>query len=179
MIYYTSDIHFSDEKIRRVCNRPFDSVGSMNEASINKWNGKISAEDTVYILGDIFPCDGSNADEVTDLIKCLNGNKILIVGNHDEMFIPLVKRSGLFQDIMHIASIFDGGREVVLCHYPMMSWQNDDAGSIHLYGHIHNKTLPEIGEYYVGHKKSMAFNVGLDVRSFVPLSLDELLEGRN
>jgi calcineurin-like phosphoesterase family protein/thymidylate kinase len=175
MIFYTSDIHFSDEKIRVVCGRPFDSVEIMNQTIIRNWNTKVGKTDTVYILGDIFPCAGGDPETVIVLTEKLNGHKILIAGNHDEEFLPIIERKEVFERINHIAVIQDSGREIVLCHYPLMSWKNDDNGSIHLYGHIHNKDLSEILNYYIDKK---AFNVGLDVRNFIPVTLTELL-GRN
>lgn len=174
MIFYTSDIHFCDEKIRKVCNRPFASVDSMNRAIIQNWNDKVNKADVVYILGDIFPCNNGDAKSVIELLGELNGNKRLIVGNHDEGFLPEIEKSRLFEEIKHITTLQDSGKEIVLCHYPMMSWQNDDYGSIHLYGHIHNKDLPEIRNYY---ERRKAFNVGLDVRGFAPINLNQILGG--
>jgi len=179
MILYTSDIHFSDEKILNVCNRPFGSVGDMDNGIIEKWNKKVSTEDTVYILGDVFPCECNDPRGIIDLLKKLNGTKMLIIGNHDEKFLNELRESRVFSDITHIATVNDNGREIVLCHYPLMTWKNDDS-SIHFYGHVHNKELPETEEmmsYYKRHKKEMAFNVGLDVRGFVPVGLNEILRG--
>jgi calcineurin-like phosphoesterase family protein len=174
MIFYTSDLHLCDEKIRKVCNRPFDSIQSMNRVLTRNWNERISDADTVYILGDIFPCDGYNVKDILDLVKKLNGEKILVAGNHDDDYRQPLNDSGLFKDIKHMAFVRDLNKEVVLCHYPLMTWRNDEKGSVHLYGHIHNKNLPEIRRYYKG---KSAYNVGLDVRNFVPLTLYDILEG--
>jgi len=175
MILYTSDLHFSDEKILRVCDRPFDSVDAMNQALIQNWNGKISDMDTVYILGDIFPCAGSDESVIINLVRKLNGKKVLVVGNHDEEYLQALEYSKLFESIKHIAFVTDSDKEIVLCHYPLMSWRNDENNSIHLYGHLHNKDLPEVRKYYEG---KSAYNVGLDVRNFVPLTLCEILGGK-
>jgi calcineurin-like phosphoesterase family protein len=172
MIFYTSDLHFCDEKILRVCNRPFDSVDAMNQALILKWNGRINGTDTVYILGDIFPCAGGDEIIVINLLKKLNGEKILILGNHDEEYAQALENSKLFESIKHMAFVTDTYKEIVLCHYPLISWRNDENGAIHLYGHIHNKDLPDVREYY---KNKKAYNVGLDVRGFVPITLREIL----
>jgi len=174
MIFYTSDLHFCDEKILKVCNRPFDSVDAMNQALIRNWNGKINETDTVYILGDIFPCADGDETVIINLVKKLNGKKILVVGNHDEEYVQVLEYSKLFESMKHMAFVTDSYKEIVLCHYPLMSWRNDENDSIHLYGHIHNKDLPEVREYYKGKK---AYNVGLDVRNFVPLTLHEILGG--
>ena len=54
MIYFTADTHFDHANIIRFCNRPFATVGEMNEALIANWNRKVHGNDTVYILGDMF-----------------------------------------------------------------------------------------------------------------------------
>jgi calcineurin-like phosphoesterase family protein len=148
----------------------------MNLAIIQNWNDRVGKTDTVYILGDIFPCAGGDVREIIDLTKKLNGNKILIAGNHDEEFLSAVEKSKVFNVVKHIVTIQDLDKEIMLCHYPLISWRNDDLGSIHLYGHIHNKDLPEVRNYYANKK---AFNVGLDVRGFVPITLNEILEEEN
>ena len=175
MIFYTSDLHFCDEKILKVCKRPYDSVDTMNHALTNNWNSRIGEMDTTYILGDIFPCAGFEAKTIFDLIKNLHGKKVLIAGNHDEDYLQELEQSGLFENITRIAFVTDSGKEIVLCHYPLMSWRNDEAGSVHLYGHLHNKNLPEVQKYY---KDKNAYNVGLDVRNFTPLTLSEILGGK-
>jgi calcineurin-like phosphoesterase family protein len=144
----------------------------MNREIIRNWNDKVAKTDTVYILGDVFPCAGGDADIIIELTKRLNGNKILVAGNHDEEFLSVIEKSEIFDAVKHIAIVRDLGKEIMLCHYPLMSWRNDDFGSIHLYGHIHNKNLPEVQNYYTNKK---AFNVGLDVRGFVPITLNEIL----
>jgi calcineurin-like phosphoesterase family protein len=174
MIFYTADIHFSDEKIREVCYRPFKSTDNMDETIILNWNNKVKQTDMVYVLGDIFPCDGKNEKRILDLINCLNGNKILVIGNHDEPFVSQMSKNGNFSEMRHIIKIRDSDYEVVLCHYPLMTWWNDDKGSIHLFGHIHNKELPEITNYYINKN---AHNVGMDIWGFMPISIKEIIIG--
>jgi len=174
MLFYTSDMHFCDEKIRHVCSRPFENTDIMNQTIIQKWNSKVRVTDTVYILGDIFPCDGGDFGTISNIVKRLNGDKILIIGNHDELHLTSIEKCGAFKTLEHIALIQDAGKEIMLCHYPMMDWQNEHLGSFHLYGHIHNKDLPQIANYY---KDKSAFNVGQDVWSFEPVTLAEILGG--
>ena len=53
MNYYISDLHLFHDNSIRFDNRPFDNLEDMHETIRNKWNGKITNGDTVYILGDI------------------------------------------------------------------------------------------------------------------------------
>ena len=66
MIFFTSDNHFG-------------KYTSADEA-IERWNRKVSENDTVYIAGDIFSHDMKEAEKYLDI---LNGKKILILGNND------------------------------------------------------------------------------------------------
>lgn len=64
----------------------------------------------------------------------LNCKLVCINGNHDKRFVQGA-------DILEIK---EGKQLVVLCHYPMYSWNKAHHGSIHLYGHTHAvlRTLP-------------------------------------
>ena len=55
MTFFTSDQHFGHFNIIRLYSRPFGTVEEMDEALLSKWNAKVKADDTVYIL------DPSNA----------------------------------------------------------------------------------------------------------------------
>lgn len=52
-VFFTSDLHFGHKNIIRFDNRPFFSVEEMDKTLIENWNRKVSADDTVYVLGDI------------------------------------------------------------------------------------------------------------------------------
>jgi calcineurin-like phosphoesterase family protein len=149
----------------------------MNEALIHNWNSKVTADDSGYIVGDIFPCKPKDGDveQVLKIIEKLNGRKTLLLGNHDDAFVEEIRRASVFLEVCQIKQITDGERKVTLCHYPLMSWPDDDKGSFHLYGHIHNKELPDIFHYY---KERNAFNVGCDVNDFSPKNLTDLIGGQ-
>lgn len=86
MIYFISDTHFYHSNIIKYSNRPFKDVNEMNETIINSWNSVVKNDDTVYHLGDF--CLSSD-DEIKSIFNMLNGNKILIRGNHDRKPIKL------------------------------------------------------------------------------------------
>lgn len=176
MIYYISDIHFRDERIFKICKRPFKSLFEMEDYIINKWNEKVNDEDVVYVIGDI----GKETDDtIIDIFKRLKGHKHLIVGNHDHSLLDSIEKSNVFESIKFIDLIKDGDYEVCLCHYPLLDWNDFNRGSILVYGHIHNKTESNgdiyklIKEYY---KNLKAFNAGVDVINFVPRTLEELMK---
>lgn len=165
--FFTSDIHFGDERIMRLCSRPFASVKEMDEYIVEKWNEKVDDSDTVWILGDIVSPEHLNKD----LLNRLNGNIYLILGNHDypardkiagETKIKICTENSIYQD---------GG--MIMCHYPIMDWNGRDSGTIHLYGHVHNKEIIGMREYFAD---KLAFNVCMDVNDFEPKTLEELID---
>lgn len=71
---------------------------------------------------------------------------------------------------------------IVMCHYPMASWEKSHYGSLHLHGHVHN-SWGELGmassddiQLPPGEKKGKRINVGVDVWDFYPVSLETLLD---
>ena len=53
MFFYTSDLHLGHANVIRFDKRPFADVEEINQYIINRWNDRVSEDDTVYIVGDI------------------------------------------------------------------------------------------------------------------------------
>ena len=80
--WFTADTHFGHENIIKYCNRPFKDADEMNDVLINNWNEQVVEDDTIFHLGDLcFKKFHRGKDIVTEE---LNGNIILIKGNHDK-----------------------------------------------------------------------------------------------
>lgn len=146
----------------------------MNEALIKNWNAKVGAGDEVYVLGDFAFCKGREAN---NLLRRLNGQKFLVVGNHDKSFLkdPEFDR-GEFVWIKDYAEIRDEAGErklkLILFHYPIAVWNGKHHGSVHLYGHIHSNK-PD--NHPLTHFEPNSYNVGVDVRGYAPVTLREIL----
>lgn len=167
MIYYTSDLHIGHENIIRLCKRPYSNDREMSVDLIRRWNNKVTTNDTIYILGDMF-FKYEDIEVVKTILKQLNGKKILIKGNHDN-FLNQIKWQDYFSAVKDVMKIKDNGRDVILMHYPIEEWDGFFRGTYHLYGHVHNNDngLRKIERRY---------NVGIDVNDFEPKTLDELIE---
>lgn len=176
MVYYISDIHLGDLRVYEKCSRPFKSLQDMEFEIIKKWNKKVKVDDIVYVLGDIAE---DNNLEALKTYKSLNGHKHLIVGNHDLKMLDKIESERIFESINYIVLIDDDKRKVCLCHYPLMDWMEFNRDSYHVYGHIHNKTdkngyaYVQIKAYF---KDKLAFNCGVDVTEFEPVTLDEMIK---
>lgn len=81
MKYLTSDSHLYHENVIKYMHRPFKNLDDMAAYFVGEWNSIVQPEDTVYHLGDF--ALGTDLDKIKNVIGALNGNMILIVGNHD------------------------------------------------------------------------------------------------
>ena len=168
MTYFTSDQHFGHFNIIRLCGRPFETVEEMDEALLSKWNGKVKADDTVYILGDLF----FRAAKVEPILKALNGHKHLIVGNHDHTWMKRVEASDYFASVQTLKEVEVDGRVLTLCHYPMLSYPQARRGYM-VYGHIHNNVRDDYWPLIA--RRSRMLNAGADVNNFEPVTFDEMV----
>lgn len=160
-IFFTSDTHFNHSKIilPTYCNRPFSNVEHMNETLINNWNWVVDERDIVYHLGDF------SWGQPQPFLKRLNGHKILIFGNHDKYSEGKALRSG-FKEVYHLRQIkINDNIPLIMCHYPLYSWNKSHRGSLHIHGHIHEK---KIGFQW------NRYNVGTDTNNFTPIEIDDL-----
>lgn len=174
MIYYTSDLHLGNSNIIKYEHRPWKTVEEMDEGLIDNWNAVVTNEDHVYVLGD-FCFKG--ASRALEYLGRLRGQIHLIRGNHDHFmkqqdFMLHVQFAGCTFNEGWYKHMRDGEHEVVLCHYPILHWDGErehERNSIHLYGHVHSR--PE--EQHPSHR---AFNVGVDVNNYRPVTLEQLLK---
>ena len=132
MNYYIADLHFSHQNIIQFDKRPFQSVDQMNADLIKRWNDTVTANDDVYVLGDMF----WNTDDAPMILEQLHGKIHLIKGNHDKITSDMMH---YFASISGYAEINDNGNHLILCHYPIMFYNH--SYSTHcwmLCGHVHN-----------------------------------------
>lgn len=54
MLFFIADTHFGHGSHYDLCRRPFKSVEEMDSFMIERWNERVSGNDTVYIVGDLF-----------------------------------------------------------------------------------------------------------------------------
>jgi calcineurin-like phosphoesterase family protein len=169
--WFTSDTHFHHANILKFTNRPYASVEEMNEAFI-EWNNKnINDSDEFYNLGDF---SFGTLEQTVEVVRRLKGRKHLILGNHDGV-IRKNRNTFLnyFESIQDLREFsVDKKKKLVLCHYPMRSWNSSNYGSIQLHGHTHGSLEP--------HGRSV--DVGIDSPFITgkaehrPFHLDEILD---
>ena len=165
-IFFISDTHFGDNRRFKIKETPFHDVNEMNGEMIKRWNSVVSKKDTVYHLGDFGDFE---------FVKRLNGNVILILGNHDKARMGKdfeafrQKLIGLgFKDVIKDGLMLDAkilGEKVFLTHKPTDARKD----CFTLFGHVH--TLKPI--------KRNGFNVCVTYHDFTPISLKEIKKHMN
>ncbi len=178
--WFTSDHHFGHANIIKYCNRPYYGTHDMNIAMELAWNEVVEPNDLVYYLGDF----AMNANLVPFLVSRLNGNKILIPGNHDKCWQKTDPANRWFahyidagfKSIEQQMTLEIAGEQVMLNHLPYRNLKEPDQkyfaqrpvdrGGWLIHGHIHHK--------WKVNKKQI--NVSADAWNFKPVSLDEITE---
>ena len=154
--FHTNMLKFVDRQGKRI--RPFNSLEDMHELIIKNWNSVVKHDDYVYHLGDVtFQYHGA----FNNLMHRLNGDKRLIVGNHDKLKQPGLM--GHFSKVM----LWHGFKEenFTAVHIPLMlSSLRDGAFCVH--GHTHERKLDD--PHYI--------NVCVETRNYTPVHMDTILK---
>lgn len=190
MNYYIADTHFGHENIiKHDANnggKIFNSIEEHDNLIINNINKVVTPQDNLYFLGDV---SWYSADKTAELIERINcKNRFLIRGNHDR-WAKDGRCKKLFQGIYDIKQIEDNGKQIILCHFPIMMWTGQHRGTIHLYAHLHQtheeadyqEFIKELdkriksrdGDRY---KPVRAFNVGCMLWDYTPRTLGEIIK---
>jgi len=188
-IFFTSDTHFSHDKIIEYCKRPFKDANHMNEVMINNWNSVVGPDDIVFHLGD-FAWGGSQV--WNSILDRLNGHIYLILGNHDEKNL----RQGYiskFEWVGYQMHISIEGRSVYLNHYPFLTYggiyRSEEDQVWQLFGHVHSQknrtnysciTDEEVKEILSQDKERLnyilpsQYDVGADNNDYTPISWNKV-----
>ena len=136
----------------------------MNREMIRMWNETVKPGDLVYILGDLA---FMSAGEAVSILDQLNGDKILIEGNHDKKLLRDAKFRSCFKEVHAYYEMTYNKTFVVMGHYPFLEWNRMHHGSVNLYGHVHGATT--------GMEKYRSRDVGMDATGKVVSLLDDVI----
>lgn len=165
--WITSDLHFGHANIMKFCpvtRAGFTDVADMREKMIKEWNSNVAPEDETFILGDFAFLPAKDA---VDILRRLNGTKILIKGNHDRKLLKDPGFRGCFEEVHSdwIGTI--NGTYVHMYHFPVMEWDQMHRGAVHFHGHVHGKPT--------GLEKYRARDVAFDATGRVVSNLDTMI----
>lgn len=141
-----------------------NDVSYMNEAMIKEWNDIVQPEDTVYILGDVAFLP---AQKATEIMRRLNGDKILVEGNHDRKALNDRTFYNCFAEVHKYLDINYNGTKVVMFHYPIAEWDQMHRGAVHFHGHLHGGVS--------GMEKFRCRDMGMDATGMIVISMEDAI----
>ncbi len=127
--FFIADTHFGHDAIIRYENRPFKDAAEQDEVLIRNWNGAVSADDEVFLVGD-FTAYGE--EKSREILSRLNGRKYLVVGNHDTQPTSYYRSLG-FDEVYPYPIVFGGFW--IVSHEPL--YINSNMPYANIYGHVH------------------------------------------
>lgn len=189
---YISDLHLFHKNVtkagRDFDKRPYMDLEEMHSDILLKWNQAVTNADHVFILGDfVWKFTADNRDEVMKMLKEMNGNLHLIIGNHDKIKDSNFKKR--FEEIVYykrVDDVLDGeNRTVIMSHYYMPLYEQHYRGAILLHGHSHNSSESDMEREITELVKSKGFspveiyNIGCmyPYMDYTPRTLQEIVDG--
>ena len=175
--FFISDFHIGHHNVIKFDGRPFRNVDEMHAELIKRWNSVIDDDDEVYYMGDLCMRDVDTAKWVMHALK---GKIHFIMGNHDRD--KIIKRIDRFETIHEYGTeilvkddtITDkrakGHQQIIMSHYPILSWNRSHYGSWMIHGHCHGSLMKSNQDYY----KRKVMDVGCNVIDYTPISYQEV-----
>ena len=163
-IFLISDMHLGHIGVTQFLNqygnklRPWDNIDEMDEALISNWNKVVGPKDKVYNLGDVI----INRKHFHKLSR-LNGEKVLVKGNHD--IFRLEEYTPHFKDI-RAYHVLDN---IIMSHIPV---HPDSKGRFkgNVHGHLHSNNVM----IDKNRKDPYYFNVSVEQISYTPIAFENI-----
>ncbi len=168
--FLIGDTHFCHSNILKFTKedgtllRPgFSSIQEHDEFLIDRWNSVVSCGDKVYHLGDV---GFFNTTSAIKILNRLNGTKILIKGNHDNLKLSVYAQ--IFKDVRayHVLDKF------VLSHIPLHV-ESLYRWTANIHGHLHANNvcislngIKSLDPRYV--------NISCEQINFTPIDFEEI-----
>ena len=131
-VFLVSDTHFGHAGVCHFTRndgvtklRPFDTPEEMDEFMVEAWNKKVKPNDKVYHLGDVVINRRS-----LSIMDRLNGDKVLIRGNHD------IFKDEDYRKYFRELRAYHVMNGMILSHIPIHSESLGRFG-VNIHGHTH------------------------------------------
>ena len=178
-VFLVSDTHFGHTGVCRFTRndgvtklRPWDNADEMDEAMVKAWNERVKPTDKIYHLGDVVI-----NRRALSIMSRLNGDKVLIRGNHD-IFKDEDYRAHFRE--LRAYHVMNG---LILSHIPVHEASLGRFGcSIH--GHLHaNRVMKARGVdartgeiLYSDEIDPRYYNVSVEQTDFAPILFEDVLK---
>jgi calcineurin-like phosphoesterase family protein len=141
--------------------REFVDIDHMNEHIIKCHNEVVKPSDKVYFLGDVVM---SRKNSALKILERLNGEKILVKGNHDQCDARAYLE--YFKDIRG-SHQFEG---LIMTHIPIHP-ESLARWGLNVHGHLHSNVV-KMARSQIPDKRY--FNVSMEQINYTPISLEEV-----
>jgi calcineurin-like phosphoesterase family protein len=132
-VFLTSDTHFGHAGVCHFTEadgvtkiRPWTDPDEMDEEMVRRWNDRVRPNDKVYHLGDVV----INRRALTTMVR-LNGDKVLIRGNHD------IFRDDEYREYFRELRAYHVMNGMILSHIPLHEASLGRFG-VNIHGHLHS-----------------------------------------
>ena len=131
-VFLVSDTHFGHAGVCRFTDsvtgekiRPWTDPDEMDEEMVRRWNDTVRPNDKVYHLGDVVI-----NRKALSIMSRLNGDKVLIRGNHD------IFRDDEYRKYFRELRAYHVMNGMILSHIPI---HEDSLGrfGVNIHGHLH------------------------------------------
>ena len=169
-VFLVSDTHFGHAGVCRFMRndgvtklRPWDTPEDMDEAMVKAWNERVRPNDKVYHLGDVV----INRRALATMAR-LNGDKVLIRGNHD------IFRDDEYRKYFRELRAYQVMNGMILSHIPIHSESLGRFGT-NIHGHLHsNRVMTEVwGEYKIDVRYHC---VCVEQTDFAPILFEDVIK---
>ena len=173
-VFLVSDTHFGHAGVCRfTCDdgvtkiRPWTDPNEMDEEMVKRWNETVKPNDKVYHLGDVVI-----NRKALSIMHRLNGDKVLIKGNHD--IFKLEDYTRHFRDIRgyHVMN------NMILSHIPLHP-ESQGRFRANIHGHLHQRNVMKDNGYGGKIIDPFYFNVSVEQIDFRPILFEEVVKRIN
>ena len=177
-VFLTSDTHFGHSGVCHFTNkdgskmRPWTDPDEMDEEMVKRWNETVRPNDKVYHCGDVVI-----NRKALKIMSRLNGDKVLIRGNHD------IFRDDEYREHFRELRAYHVMNGMILSHIPIHEASLGRFGcSIH--GHLHaNRVMKARGVdartgdiLYSDEIDPRYYNVSVEQTDFAPILFEDVLK---
>lgn len=169
-VFLVSDTHFGHAGVCRFLRedgtklRPWDNPDEMDEAMVKAWNETVKPTDKVYHLGDVV----INRKALKTLHR-LNGDKVLIKGNHD--IFRLEEYTQHFREV-RAYHVMNG---MILSHIPLHPESLGRFG-VNIHGHLHSNRVMKDNGYGGKVIDPRYHSVCVEMTDFRPILFEDVLK---
>ena len=178
-VFLVSDTHFGHTGVCRFTRndgvtklRPWDSAEEMDEAMVKAWNERVKPTDKIYHLGDVVI-----NRRALSIMSRLNGDKVLIRGNHD------IFKDEDYRQYFRELRAYHVMNGLILSHIPVHEASLGRFGC-NIHGHLHANRVKKArgvdartGEIlYSDEIDPRYYNVSVEQTDFAPILFEDVLK---